>query len=303
MKPNTFIIGAPKCGTTALASYLSEHRNAFFSKPKEPLFWSKDLGIEPHSLVPETLEQYEKLFEDADDRKHKVVAEGSTAYLRSPTAVMNILKYQPDAKFIVMLRDPTEVAYAYHMEQLFTGLEREMDFGVAWSCQPDREMAWDRDASKNSDSLLYRRIATFSPQIDRLFSLVPPGNRKVILFDTFKNDPGMVYRETLTFLGLDDDGRTSFEPKNESHAQRFPAISRFLLAPPAPLRPLVKALRMSLLRKESAVVGKIKSYLNVKRARRPLDPELLAAVRRDFVDDICKLERILECDLRAWKPQ
>lgn len=239
MKPNSFVIGAPKCGTTAIASYLSEHKDVFFSKPKEPLFWSKDLGIETLSLVPETLKQYEEF-----------IAEGSTAYLRSPTAVMNILKYLPHAKFIVMLRDPSEVAYAYHMEQLLTGLEREKDFGAAWSLQPHREMTWDRSVSKESDSLLYRRIATFSPHIDRLFSLVPPSNRKVILFDTFKSDPGSVYREILAFLGIENDGRTLFEPKNESHAQRFPAISRFLLVPPATLRPLVKALRMSLLQRK-----------------------------------------------------
>jgi hypothetical protein len=36
-KPNFFIVGAPKCGTTALSEYLRSHPDVFFSSPKEPL--------------------------------------------------------------------------------------------------------------------------------------------------------------------------------------------------------------------------------------------------------------------------
>ena len=42
-KPDFFIIGAPKCGTTALATYLAEHPNIQLSDPKEPHYFCKDL--------------------------------------------------------------------------------------------------------------------------------------------------------------------------------------------------------------------------------------------------------------------
>ena len=41
-KPNLFLIGAPKCGTTSLASYLSDHPQIFVSDPKEPHFFNTD---------------------------------------------------------------------------------------------------------------------------------------------------------------------------------------------------------------------------------------------------------------------
>lgn len=42
-KPNFFIIGAPKCGTTSLAHYLGEHPDIFMSYPKEPFYFCPDV--------------------------------------------------------------------------------------------------------------------------------------------------------------------------------------------------------------------------------------------------------------------
>ena len=63
-KPNLFIIGAPKCGTTALSEYLREHPAVFVTQPKEPHFFSKDF---PYYYSPghATLDHYLRLYEDA----------------------------------------------------------------------------------------------------------------------------------------------------------------------------------------------------------------------------------------------
>ena len=111
-KPNFFIIGAPKCGTTSLANWLAEHPRVFFSDTKEPHFFCTDgyTGVK-------TLKQYEKLFEDAKPH-HLAVGEGSTHYLFSKVAVPNILVYNPDARFIVCLRNPVDMAPSLHSERL-----------------------------------------------------------------------------------------------------------------------------------------------------------------------------------------
>ena len=80
-----FFIGAPKCGTTALAHYLSEHPNVFMSQPKEPFFWSDDIKSK-HELRPQS-DEYLSLFNQADPNLHNIVGEGSTRYLRSLNAV------------------------------------------------------------------------------------------------------------------------------------------------------------------------------------------------------------------------
>lgn len=299
--PNFFLIGAPKCGTTALAEYLAEREDVFFTKPKEPLFWCTDLGIEPHALRPSSLPEYEALFAAADPAQHKVIGEGTTSYLRSRQALAECAVRYPEAKFAAILRDPADVAYAFHMEQLYTGLEREQDFAAAWQDQPRREAEWDAAQDGRPDSLLYRRIASFGEQIETLFELVPASRRKVIIYDDFRDDPRAVWLGLLAFLGLPDDGRTDFSPRNAAHAQRFPGLSHFLLAPPRPLAPAIKALRMGLLSRDLRLVKLLKRFLNVKRPRPELDQVLRAEMTSWFRPDVERLEGVLQRGLPAWK--
>jgi hypothetical protein len=42
-KPNFFIVGAPRCGTTALYTFLKQHPDIFMADDKEPHFFGRDL--------------------------------------------------------------------------------------------------------------------------------------------------------------------------------------------------------------------------------------------------------------------
>ena len=66
---------------------------------------------------------------------HTIVGEGSTRYLRSLNAVPNIIKFNPNAKFIAMLRNPLDVVQAFHMEQVYVLQEDQIDFAKAWKLQ------------------------------------------------------------------------------------------------------------------------------------------------------------------------
>lgn len=301
MKPNFFLIGAPKCGTTALAEYLASRDDVFFSTPKEPLFWCDDLGVEPHALRFSTIDEYMNLFSDARDGTHIVVGEGTTAYLRSPSAVRKINKAIPDAKFVAILRNPVDVAHAYHMEQRFTGLEKEASFAAAWADQENREKQWYMSKDGSPDSLLYRQIALFSTQVERLFNEIPENRRLVLIYDDFKENPRLVWLKLLEFLELPDDGRVEFSKKNSAHAQRFPRLSHFLLAPPSYIAPTVRALRISLLGSKNPIVRALKSMLNVSRPREQLDCALRQEMVSYFESDIDKLSNLLERDLSQWK--
>ena len=114
-KPNFFIVGGPKCGTTSLWSWLRTHPDIFMSHLKEPNFFNSDdnLGISG-------LTEYEALFRDARV-SHTAVGEASVWYLSSPVAVQNILRFEPEARFIVLLRNPIEMAVAMHSQMLIGG--------------------------------------------------------------------------------------------------------------------------------------------------------------------------------------
>src|SRR5215207_2554839 len=99
MIPNTFIIGAAKCGTTSLWLYLNQHPQIAFSIEKEPAFFVRDDYLDH-------LDWYESLFEEAT-----VVGEASTLYTTFLVHVdvpARIHGMVPDAKLIYMVRDPVE---------------------------------------------------------------------------------------------------------------------------------------------------------------------------------------------------
>src|SRR5262245_55217092 len=126
--PNLFIVGAPKCGTTSLASYLAEHPSIFMCEPKEPSYFSREL-IESRTEAErwETPWRYDesaylKLF-DAAKPTQVVLGEASTTYLYSHRAPAAIRALAPEARIVVMLRDPVELVQALHAQKVLEGEE------------------------------------------------------------------------------------------------------------------------------------------------------------------------------------
>lgn len=301
MIANTFLVGAPKCGTTSLATYLSGHPNVFVPHVKESFYWASDLKPGRHELRPGSDSAYRSLFKEADPEIHSVVIDGSTSYLRSRVAVPSIVRSNSGARFIAMLRNPVEVAVAFHMEQCFNGSETVQDFGLAWALQEEREAASRDSSGLIDDQLLYRRNARFGEQIRRFLDSVPEEQRLVILLEDLAGDPSEVYRSCLDFLGLDDDGREHFPVVNASHVQRFPTLSRAILQPPAGFGRPVRALRREMLTRDSRLARSLKSRLRVEQPRAAVDPEVRADLRQTFESEVLLLEELLERDLAHWR--
>src|SRR6185295_10222300 len=120
-KPTFLIAGAPKCGTTALYEYLQTHPQVFLSDPKEPHFYANDLGA--HRTIV-TRGQYEKLFSAAGPQ-HLAIGEASAWYLHSAVALPAVARELPDAKLIVMLRNPVELIRSLHSDLVWICFENE----------------------------------------------------------------------------------------------------------------------------------------------------------------------------------
>ena len=204
-RANFFIIGAPKCGTTSMAQWLGSHPEIFMSPVKEPHFFNAD-----DKQLISTLERYEELFLEASER-HIAVGEASVWYLSSALAIPNILRYQPAARFIVMLRNPLEMAPALHMETVFSGHENILDFLEAWKQQERRRRGGPLPAPDwVRRRLLYGDICSLGAQYKQLLSLVPEDRVLTVLLEDLVDDPRTQYVRTLQFLGLHNDGRLEF---------------------------------------------------------------------------------------------
>ena len=114
--PNLFILGAPKCGTTSLYTYLREHPNIFFSHIKGPHYFATD--FENYRSV-KTKVDYANLFSEAN-AQHSIIGEASVLYLYSENAIKGIYNDNPNAKLIIMLRNPIEVVQSWHAQMLWS---------------------------------------------------------------------------------------------------------------------------------------------------------------------------------------
>lgn len=222
--PNFFILGAPKCGTTSLARWLEAHPQVFFSAIKEPHFFSTDL--QNRNVRSEAA--YLRLFDGAGP-EHIAVGEASTWYLFSQEAVPNILKKVPDARFIVMTRDPIEMAWSLHHHNLRVLHEDKGDFASAWALQEERRTGKNipRDCTEPV-FLQYGAACLLGAQVSRLLKHVSSDRVLHVSLDVLKVDPGIHYRSVLDFLDLQDDGRRTFPLANIARGHRSRSLQRVL---------------------------------------------------------------------------
>jgi hypothetical protein len=111
--PDFFICGAAKSGTTSLWNYLVQHPGIYEAQDKEPSYFSA-----LHPLYP-SARQYGRLYGDA--REDQLVGDASVAYLTSPDSAFRICRVVPNAKIIIVLRDPTERAFSLYRHMVWHG--------------------------------------------------------------------------------------------------------------------------------------------------------------------------------------
>ncbi|MEQ8618476.1 MAG: sulfotransferase domain-containing protein [Lacipirellulaceae bacterium] len=299
-KPNFFLIGAPKCGTTSLALYLSGHPNLFFCDPKEPFYWNSDYPELRRKEHLHTLAEYEALFSEVSEQE-TIVAEGSTTYLSSQTAVREILDYNPDALFLAMLRNPVEAMRSFHSELVYTSNEEVEDFEEAWNLQSRRAAGESiPKLCREPTWLQYRKMGSYASQVRRFFELVPEAQRRVFLFDDYSVDTPGTYRQVLEFLGLPDDNRQTFPRLKQSRKKRFEFVHRFFRVPPKPLEPIAIRVRRYVANQHSGPVGAAKKLFVKSHKRPPLREEFVEYLKNEFHDDVMELSELLGRDLSHW---
>lgn len=302
-RPDFFIIGAPKCGTTALAQYLREHPSICFSDNKEPYYFCSDFpGIQNCFSDREYLK---KEFSHASPQ-HKAVGEGSVWYLYSQAAVPEILRFNPHARFIVMLRNPVDMLQSLHAQFLYSREEDTDDFTTAWYLQEERSKGrCIPRLCRQAEFLQYRKVASYGEQLERLFVQVPRASVHVILFEDFVTNPELVYRETLQFLGAEYDGRTNFPKVNTRKTYRFRTLTRLSHRPPRAaiaLASALKRLRGGRPLGVSRLLVRAGETLNVRAYQTPpLEPQAAATIAHALSDDILTLEDLLKRDLTHWR--
>jgi hypothetical protein len=290
--PSIFLVGAPKCGTTALYTYLRAHPDVFMSPLKEPQFFAEDLLGNQRNV--RNWESYLALFDAAGRRR---AGEASTCYLGSASAAAKIKDFSPAAQILIMLRNPLEVMQAEHATRILGGTETVVDLASALAA--DEQDGPGAVALRHRPrGMRYREIVRFAPQVAKYFGTFGRENVHVIIYDDFSSDTAKAYREMLSFLGL----QTGFEPRfrrvNSHRRIRSMTVHRLLLAPPAGVRVVGHAVMPQRIRR---LAGDCLRRLNASVEPRPaISQQLSAKLRREVEPDVDTLSRLLNRDLSGW---
>ncbi len=287
-RPNFLIVGAPKCGTTAMNTYLSEHPEIFIPDIKEVHFFGRDLDITKGALRDEAA--YLALFQDAKDEKR--LGEASVWYLCSRTAAQEIYDFNPDAKIIIMLRNPAEMLYSQHSQFLYNGNEDIEDFREALAAEPERKAGKRVPKSAHLvEGLFYSETVRYAEQIERYFGRFGRDNVHIILYEDFRADLPGTYRNLLRFLGVSGDFLPEFAVVNPNKRARSAVLRDFVQSPPESIKRLSRVFFPRSLRQR---VMKGLDQANVRyEVRAPLDPELKGELERRFSPEVEKLEQLL----------
>jgi hypothetical protein len=299
--PDFFIIGAPKCGTTALTEYLSRHPDIYMAR-KEMHHFGRDLRF-GGQIYRRNRREY--LQEFAGWNGQKRAGEASVWYLFSAKAAEEIKTFNPRARIIIMLRDPTEMIYSLYHQFRLDGNEHLTTFAAALAAEDERLAG--RQLTRSSyfpQGLIYHSVAAYSEQVQRYVKLFGRNQVHVIIYDDFAADTAGAYRAVLEFLEVDASlPLPSFPVINGSQKVKSSWLRAFMSDPLvrgtaiATRSWLPSPLFKSLIQIESWLM-----QLNTRAARRPvLDPALRRQLVREFAPEVIQFGNLIGRDLTTWR--
>ena len=300
--PNFFISGAPRCGTTALYTYLSEHPQIFMSQVKELNYFATDFP-NVQKIAFRSVDDYNMVFAKAGPQ-HLAVGEASPFYLYSKVAFQNMHAYDPAAKVLLILRRPVDFIESYHRMNLSLLREDEPDLAKAWDLQDLRRKGQHIPKSaRQAELLLYGDLGQFSRYVEKLLAIFPRQQIKIFLFDDLMADPRAVYEQILAFIGVPSDGREQFPQINANFENRSTFLAR-LFHPPQPVyqafEKFIALFGTGFMEKVTIAYSRLERLNTTRTKRSSMDPALRARMQQYFSADIQRLSTLIGRDLSAW---
>ncbi len=208
--PDFLVVGAMRAGTSSLYRYLGAHPNTAPSIRKESEFFSLRYGsgeswYRAHFPLRSVLRR-------AGRRAGSPILcfEATPYYLIHPHAPRRAASLLPEARIVVLLRDPVERAFSHHRHLARLGLE-PLGFEAAIGREEERTAAeWRRmldDPRYNSRShhlFSYLARGVYRPQLERWQKHYPREQMIVLVWEELFQNLETGYRKLLLSLGLPD---------------------------------------------------------------------------------------------------
>jgi hypothetical protein len=221
--PNLFLLGAGKCGTTSLYHILGQHPQIHVSHIKEPSFFCSYFQDVRNPIT------YFQLF----DSKKKYRMDSSHVYFSNPETASILRALFPNAKFIVILREPKNRAYALfrHMRRYNHSdgqpFEELADFVQALNAEEERYASkhYFENCRQYFWNFMYCRSSYFDNQLSRYFSLFERKNFHILTLSELAFAPSKAIQGTLDFLDVDRHALDGLESTIFNADDQYPDYS------------------------------------------------------------------------------
>ncbi|MGB1548266.1 MAG: sulfotransferase domain-containing protein [Alphaproteobacteria bacterium] len=284
--PDFFLVGAMKAGTTAVHSFMQKHVRIFAPKFKEPFYF---LGPEEAERVPPELrvatrEAYLALYSDANPFQKK--GDFSATYLWSRHAARLIHEHNPNAKIIVVLRNPIERAYSHYSAHVRDGFDR----------RPFRQAIEEEvEALKRGPVPVpqYISCGLYGSQIERYFEQFGQEAVLITFFDELTDEPLPVLEKMFAHIGAGCPDPN--QPFTQIHKSGVPAnsLANVIYKYRHYAMPLLKTIF------PDRLIHGIRDRYILKQSP-ILSEEDRRRLREIFAKEIATVERLTGRDLSAW---
>jgi hypothetical protein len=287
--PNFFVAGAQKAGTTSVYEFLRQHPEVFMSPVKEPGYFKfdPDAAVVPgHPAETADLARYLDLF--ADVRGERAIGEASASYLNHVHAATRIRAAVPDARVVVVLREPVERAYSSYSMRVAEGTE-DRTFAEVVDAELDRAHR-ERIAGRWH----YVGAGLYGRHLQRYYDRFPGDRIDVHLYEDLVRDPVGLVRSVYGFLGVDPGFTPSMAEHNVTrYAVRSASVDRMVRGFPGKsrLRSVVPSATWARMRR---------SVRRLNRARPGLGEAARARLAEFYRDDVRHAESLIGRDLSGW---
>lgn len=293
-RPNFFIVGAPKCGTSALSNYLNRHIDIFMAA-RELHFFGSDLPL--RYKIPEL--EYFNHFNEVNNEK--IIGDKSVWYLYSKNAAAEIKKYEPNARIVICLRNPVAFLHSLHSQEILDGNEEVSDFETAIQLDEERRKGNKQPKCVDFTSLPpYKDVALFSEQVKRYLDVFGKENVHILIYEEFVKDPETSTKGVLAFLGVDTNHPIEYRVINPNKKIRLLFLHRLIKMPAGWLKQIVRII-IPVKKARHRIMHYLQEKNITEKQRKKMSQATERYLKDFFADDISKLEKILGRELPQWR--
>ena len=284
--PNFFIVGTAKAGTTTLYAYLKDTKGIYMSPVKEPRYFhsfKQDPSGRGIRITDEA--KYLKLFSKVKDEK--AIGEATPSYLRDPKTPELIHEKVPNAKIIIILRDPVQRAFSHHLMRKTNGQETRTFHQVI----EDYMKIYKHDGI-TFDRVIYPGL--YISQVKKYVDVFGSQNIKILIFEEFVKDTFNQVKEVLNFLGVDSEPPSNIDKVYNPYGEPRGKISEIMLS-----NKLIWKIAVKLVPQNFRWGLRKKVFLKDKEKPKLPDKEGIL-LQKFYKEDVNNLEKLL-CRKLPWK--